>query len=71
MFTSYKKVMLGELNNKTNSFTEIDSLDKWVLIPIVILIFVFGLYPSFITNISEDAVKGIIQIYQTKIGVSI
>jgi hypothetical protein len=29
------------------------------------------LYPSFITNISEDAVKGIIQIYQTKIGVSI
>ena len=71
MFTSYQKVMLGELNNKTSAFTEIDSLDKWVLIPIVILIFVFGLYPSFITNISEDAIKGIIQIYQTKIGVSI
>jgi len=71
MFTSYQKVMLGELNTKANTFTEIDSLDKWVLFPIVILIFIFGLYPSFITDISENAVKDIINIYQAKIGVSI
>lgn len=71
MFTSYQKVMLGELNGKTNSFTEIDNTDKWVLIPIVILIFALGIYPSFITNLSEQSVQDIINIYKTKIGVSI
>ncbi len=71
MFTSYQKVMLGELNGKTNTFTEIDNMDKWVLIPIVILIFALGIYPSFITNLSEQSVQDIINIYKTKIGVSI
>ncbi len=71
MFTSYQKVMLGELNTKANTFTEIDSLDKWVLIPIVLLIFIFGLYPQFITGLTEHSVQEIINIYNTKISGSI
>lgn len=71
MFTSYQKVMLGEINPKTASFTEINSMDKWVLIPIVVLIFILGLYPQFILNISENSVQEIINIYQTKLSGSI
>jgi len=67
MFSAYRKVMLGEVNNKTNSFTDLDSMDKWVLIPIVILIFVFGVYPQLITNLTEQSVSDIILQYQTKI----
>lgn len=71
MFTSYQKVMLGELNTKANTFPEVDSIDKWVLIPIVMLIFIFGIYPQFITGLTEHSVQEIINIYNTKISGSI
>ncbi len=67
MFTSYQKVMLGETNSKTNGFTEIDRQDKWVLIPIVILIFVFGLFPQLITDITGPSVAEIVNQYQSKV----
>ena len=67
MFSAYRRVMLGEVNNKTNTFSDLDTMDKWVLIPIVILIFVFGVYPQLITNLTEQSVSDIILQYQTKI----
>lgn len=71
MFTSYQKVMLGEVHGKSNNFTEVTGLDKWVLIPIAVLIFIFGLYPQFITNLTSHSVETIINIYNTKISGSI
>ncbi len=67
MFTSYQKVMLGELNARTISFPEIDKMDKLVLIPIIILIFVMGIFPHLITDISSGAVNEIIKQYESKI----
>lgn len=67
MLSSYKTIMLGEPNGKTNSFTEIVAADKWVLIPIVILIFVFGLFPGLINNLTEHSVAEIINQYQSQI----
>lgn len=67
MLSSYKTIMLGETNSKTNSFTEIHAGDKWVLIPIVILIFIFGLFPGLITNLTEHSVNEIINQYQLQI----
>ncbi|MFI5172707.1 MAG: NuoM family protein [Chitinophagales bacterium] len=67
MLVSYQKIMLGELNTRTNAFAEIDGKDKLVLIPIVVLIFVFGLFPHLITDISENAINVIVEQYQSKI----
>ena len=67
MLSSYKTIMLGEVNGKTNSFSEIGGRDKWVLIPIVILIFVFGLFPGLINNLTDHSVSEILNQYQSQI----
>ncbi len=67
MLSSYKSVVLGDLNSKTNSFTELNGNDKMVLIPIVILIFVFGLFPNLINNLTEHSVIEILNQYQSQI----
>ncbi len=67
MFNAYKHVMLGEAAGQSIAFKEISGTDKYTLIAMVILIFVFGLFPQAITHITEDAVQEIILQYQSKI----
>ena len=67
MLSSYKTAVLGETNGKTNSFTEIDRTDKIILIPIVVMIFVFGLFPDMINHLTENAVSSIVNIYQSQV----
>lgn len=67
MFGAYKHVMLGEAEGKSLSFPEIKGVDKYALIVIMLLIFVFGLFPQAITDLTEQSVQEIILQFQNKI----
>ncbi len=67
MFSSYRRIMLGEETESSNVFSEISAIDKWVLIPVVILIFILGINPGIVTGITEHAVNQIIDTYQSHI----
>ncbi len=61
MLRSYQGIMLGEVNGTTSSFSEISLSEKAILIPIVLLILVFGLFPGPILELAEPAVKAILE----------
>lgn len=67
MFGAYKKIMLGEENAAGHGFAEISGTDKFTMLAIVVLIFVFGLFPETISSITDHSVKEILNIYQSKI----
>jgi NADH-quinone oxidoreductase subunit M len=67
MLSSYQKVMLGAEDASNHVVPDADSNDKWVWIPLTILIILFGLFPTWITHISDPAIDQIIQIYQSKL----
>jgi NADH-quinone oxidoreductase subunit M len=46
MLRSYQKISLGEANSLTMQFPDLTSNEKAVLIPIIVMIFVIGLYPQ-------------------------
>ncbi|MCH9753975.1 MAG: NADH-quinone oxidoreductase subunit M [Alphaproteobacteria bacterium] len=60
MLYLYKRVMLGK--NINNDILDINVMEKVVLLPIVILILLFGIYPSILTGITEVA-AGELSIY--------
>jgi NADH-quinone oxidoreductase subunit M len=58
--------MSGETNAVTASFKDLTIQEKLVLFPIVGIILFIGIYPNFILEISEPAVKNLLlQINQT------
>ncbi|HEY8402539.1 MAG TPA: NADH-quinone oxidoreductase subunit M, partial [Cytophagaceae bacterium] len=61
MLSSYQKVMLGEVKDITKNATDLLTLEKAVLIPIIIMIFWMGLYPNTFLEISEPAIAEIIK----------
>jgi len=56
MLRMYKKVMQGETNALTLTFTDIEGSEKVVLGIICVLIIVIGVYPQPILHISEAAI---------------
>lgn len=60
MLRGYQKMMLGETSARTSSITDLTSQEKWVLIPICILIIVCGVYPEPILKLTEPSVKALI-----------
>ncbi len=70
MLASYQKVMLGETREVTANFKDLFLSEKAVLIPIVIIIFIIGLYPNPLLKISEPAIKNLLnvagQVYSLK-----
>jgi NADH-quinone oxidoreductase subunit M len=63
MLRSFQKAMSGESKTITASFLDLTSQEKAVLYPIVILVIVLGVYPAPVLEISENAVKNIVEIY--------
>jgi NADH-quinone oxidoreductase subunit M len=61
MLRMYKKVMQGETNALTATFTDIAGSEKLVLGIICLLIIVIGIYPQPILHISDAAVKHLVQ----------
>jgi NADH-quinone oxidoreductase subunit M len=63
MLRSYQGIMLGEATAKTALFPELTANEKWVLIPLVLVILFFGVYPAPILEIAEPTVKILIEKY--------
>lgn len=61
MLSSFQKIMLGETNNLTSKFSDLQLSEKAVFIPIVIMIFWIGLYPNTFLDISGPAVKELLK----------
>ncbi|HET7819120.1 MAG TPA: proton-conducting transporter membrane subunit, partial [Bacteroidia bacterium] len=61
MLRSYQGTMLGGTNSLTASFTDLSFNEKAVLIPIVILIFVMGVYPQPILDIAQPAILKLVE----------
>jgi NADH-quinone oxidoreductase subunit M len=71
MLRSFQATVLGETNSVTSKFADIDTTEKLVLFPIVLMIIIIGIYPAPLLKISEVAVNDLYNIitnYQAKIG---
>jgi NADH-quinone oxidoreductase subunit M len=66
MLRMYKKVMQGETNALTATFTDINGSETVVLSIICALIIIIGVYPQPILHISEAAVKELVNSVNTK-----
>lgn len=71
MLRMYKKVMQGELNTLTATFTDIAGSEKVVLGILFLLIIGIGVYPQWILHISEASVTNLIQQVNQKILISV
>ncbi|MEO6522756.1 MAG: NADH-quinone oxidoreductase subunit M [Mucilaginibacter sp.] len=68
MLRMYKKVMQGETNPLTATFTDIAGSEKVLLLIICVLIIAIGVYPNWILHISEASVSSLIeQVNQKKL----
>ncbi|MES2651507.1 MAG: NADH-quinone oxidoreductase subunit M [Bacteroidota bacterium] len=71
MLRMYQKVMLGETNELTITFTDIKGTEKIVLYTICVLIVIMGVYPKPILHLSEASVQQLLeQINQKLIGLN-
>ena len=64
MLRMYQRVMLGGTNERTNSFKDIDGLEKLVLVILCVFVVVIGVYPKPILHISEAAVRSLVQLVE-------
>ncbi|HXC04555.1 MAG TPA: NADH-quinone oxidoreductase subunit M, partial [Bacteroidia bacterium] len=55
--------MLGEVSAATKSFPDLTFNEKAVLIPLVILIFFFGIYPKPLLDLAHPAVEALVHKY--------
>lgn len=62
MLRSFQMTMLGESSAVTRIFPDLDSHEKWVLYPIVIMVLLIGVYPTPLLDISEVAVDNLLTI---------
>lgn len=64
MLRSYQRTMLGETNALTSHVADLNSYEKWVLIPIVVLIFIMGVYPKPLLTLAEPSLLKLIEQIQ-------
>ena len=62
MLVAYKKISLGEKNKLTETFADLTSHEKIVMIPLVIMIFAIGIYPKPFLDIAEPSVQNLLNI---------
>ncbi len=62
MLRSYQKIMLGETNSLTSTFTDLSFNEKAVFVPIVILIIAMGVYPKPVLDIAAPAIMKIVEM---------
>lgn len=65
MLRAFQFMMLGNNSAATEGVTDLNNLDKAVLYPIVVLVFVIGIHPDPLLKISDAATADIIQIFST------
>jgi len=70
MLGSFQKIMLGEARPEFNNIQDLTIQEKAVLIPIVIAIFVFGLFPDIILDLTDPSIKAILNLAQKTLSVA-
>ena len=61
MLRTYQRIMLGETNDATATFSEICGTEKAVLFIVCALVILIGVYPQPLLNISETSSKALIE----------
>lgn len=59
MFRAFQKISLGESNNLTMHFADLNTMEKCVMIPLVVMIFWIGIYPDTILNIAGPSIEAL------------
>jgi NADH-quinone oxidoreductase subunit M len=59
MLRAYQKISLGEANNHTMQFSDLNVREKCVLVPLIIMIFWIGLYPNALLNIAGPTIESL------------
>lgn len=62
MLRSFQSTMLGDTNAVTTGFPDLDTHEKTVLYPIVILVILIGIFPTPLLKVSEVAVDNVLSI---------
>ncbi len=57
MLKMYQKIMYGEKNALTEQFRDLTSSEILLFAPIILLIFLVGIYPSFVLQMLEGVIK--------------
>ncbi len=66
MLSAYEKMFLGGITDKKNSaLTDIDFIEKFCLMPLIILIFAIGIYPGFITSKIEASARKTAAVFES------
>lgn len=63
MLRAFQFMMLGKNSPETADIADLTANEKWVLYPIVVLIFAIGVYPDPLLRISELAVTDILKVF--------
>jgi len=71
MLVLYRRVVFGPQDNQdAAAMTDLDVREKTILIPLVILVFVLGVFPNIVLEKLAPAVTNIVSIYDDKAEVS-
>lgn len=62
MLNAYQKTMLGDLNQVTAKFPEMNTEEMSILIPVVLMIIAFGVYPKPLLHLSEPAITKLLTL---------
>lgn len=66
MLRAFQAIMLGKTGSQTTAISDLTTREKWVLYPIVALVFVIGIHPDPLLHISEAAVVDILEVFSNK-----
>ena len=62
MLNAYQKSMLGETNANTQSFPDMNTEEMSILIPVVLMVIAFGIYPKPLLELSEPAIAKLLTL---------
>jgi NADH-quinone oxidoreductase subunit M len=62
MLNAYQKSMLGEVNSTTSKFTDMNTEEMAILIPVVLMVLAFGFYPKPLLKLSEPAIVNLLTL---------
>ncbi|QJD78278.1 complex I subunit 4 family protein [Spirosoma rhododendri] len=57
----FQKAMFGPTNARTESFADLTMSESWVFVPLVVLVFWMGIYPTTFMKMTEPAVANLMK----------
>ena len=68
----YRRVMFGSLEiDRLRTITDLNGREKVILYPLVVLVIVFGIYPSFVFDVTQSSVEALIANYQASLNTTL